>query len=173
MSNGQCEDATPSAVFTYGTLRADFKAKGGKGIGTGGAAGDAWGVCVGSSFSWQRGSVAGFGLYQQINLKYPYAVRQAGPVLHGTLLQWSDAAEFEARLAMCDSIEGYTPGVTGGLYERSVVQTQAEAGHPPVLAYIYHQQLDQLAMKGSLHFQEGDWLQAGAKERAQGDFELR
>eukprot|EP01063_Lacrimia_lanifica_P029369 TRINITY_DN446_c0_g1_i12.p3 TRINITY_DN446_c0_g1~~TRINITY_DN446_c0_g1_i12.p3 ORF type:complete len:172 (+),score=40.19 TRINITY_DN446_c0_g1_i12:75-590(+) len=163
---------TPPAVrhaFTYGTLRADYC-----------ESGDRWGVIQDHpTVKWTHGRLGGYACFQQKGLFYPFACRAAevpaafeappgGLRVVGTLLTWEDDGEWREALERMDPIEGYTPGKTGGLYERAVevVQPTDAAGAPvgePVPAYVYHQFWAKGSGSGAPdaveYIQDGDWLQ--------------
>lgn len=147
------------AIFAYGTLRADFSAKG-----------DKWGV-VGPRCKWTRATVSGFQLYQEPNLYYPFAIetRNASHTIVGTLLRWpGDDKSFVDALLTCNRIEGWEPGKDPRdcLYTRRVVHARpvpnagvdSKSAVSLVDAYMYLQRPDPEKLKSCVHYPNGDWL---------------
>ena len=65
----------------------------------------------------------------------------------------------------CNQIEGYTPGSTGGLYKREVIDAYLPNGNV-LPAYVYYQEIPQRNkklieegfMKDCKYFENGDWF---------------
>lgn len=123
----------PLAVFTYGTLRADYSAQG-----------DRWGVLQRfKGLSWQRARVEGFGLYQDVGVDYPFVApttssgAEVESRVFGTILSSPNETLFRDVLAECDRIEGYPH-----LYKRKIVRAEIvgeERIPQSVEAFIYYQ----------------------------------
>ena len=120
------------AIFTYGTLRADYCERG-----------DRWGVKERFACDHRPAWVDGFALYQDKDKAYPFVIEDAGMHVAGTLLLF-DPDVFEEALAACDRIEGYSATQPPGdcLYQRKLVTatTGSLSGKgAEVSCYIYHQ----------------------------------
>jgi gamma-glutamylcyclotransferase (GGCT)/AIG2-like uncharacterized protein YtfP len=151
---------SPRAIFTYGTLRADYS-----------PTGDRWGVMEAINAAhrvgceWRRASVQGWSLFQERGKDYPFACPATeGSVVWGTLLTWSSDDAFADALRRCDRIEGFVPG-GDGLYAREVVAAESPDG--VVKAYMYYQDYSSVEkMAHCLAFPEGDWLLGSANRKA-------
>ena len=151
---------SPRAIFTYGTLRADYS-----------PTGDRWGVMEAISAEhrvgceWRRASVQGWSLFQERGKDYPFACAATeGSVVWGTLLTWPSDDAFADALRRCDRIEGFVPG-GDGLYAREVVAAESPDG--VVKAYMYYQDCSSVEkMAHCLAFPEGDWLLGTADRTA-------
>jgi hypothetical protein len=95
------EELEVSAIFSNGTLRADY-----------GERGDNWGLLERIKIkhlcecSWQKGQVLGYKLYQDESLFYPFAI----PSPHtdnkvvGTLLRWQNYDAFPDALKVFERV---------------------------------------------------------------------
>jgi len=135
-----------TAIFTYGTLRADYNDDG-----------DRWKV-VDKSCCWQHASVDGFSLHQEKHLFYPFATKKEGGCVYGTLLTWN-VGRFPPILRRCDEIEGFDGAARErGLYQRKIVPVSKADGSGETRAYMYYQTPAHEVVVNSRNFEDGDWL---------------
>lgn len=142
------------SIFAYGTLRGDAT-----------PTGDFWGVLDNYGGQWWPAKVAGFRIYQEEGLSYPFAVQTHDPsdTIVGTLLTFP-ATRVKEAIVRCNRIENFDPTCPGrGLFRRTLVGLPDPDGLMPGLAFIYYkdQPPSGTPMKA---FPSGNWLEQQAAD---------
>lgn len=152
---GEILGASPRAIFTYGTLRADLT-----------ATGDRWGVLTkiqqqyGCECAWRNATIDRYSLYQNPALDYPLAVPSAAEDAQvvGTILRWPSEPAFAEALQRCNQIENYSHSQRGGLYRRTTVTAVCSDDGEVVEAYVYYQEKTDEELVGFKTFPDGNWV---------------
>lgn len=149
-----------NAIFTYGTLRADYRSNG-----------DAWGVFSDVKYSYKYGKLYGYSLYQNEILSYPFITpsTNSDDFVIGTFIWFPDNPErFNEKLRECDRIEGFDSMYpTQCLYDRKILDIEYlddKYRKNISSAYVYYQEYPKDVLKTYKYFPEGDWLQRPSSE---------
>mmetsp|Transcript_111196 Transcript_111196/g.208446 ORF Transcript_111196/g.208446 Transcript_111196/m.208446 type:complete len:275 (+) Transcript_111196:65-889(+) len=142
------EEEACAAIFTHGSLRADYSADG-----------DKYGIFKRAKAEWTAATITGYALYLEEGLTEPYVVPTGDPtdIVVGTMVTFLFDNVLEAVLSEINEITGWEKDSDAPIVERGIVDVAPLGTSEEVPAYLYFQPKAGFRSPAQ-KIESGDWL---------------